>query len=227
MLGRPSPWLRRAAWLGLLLTAVTWAGCDKGSLFGPLRARPPVSAPPGDATPQQALRRFEWSWNQKSLAVYRTIFTQDLTFVCSALDPFPAEPWTREDEMTFASHLFVGGSATEPAANSISLVLGQNFAVRADPRPGKNTRWHQLIRASFILTIIDPTRETQLTGFNDFYLVRGDSASVPADAIQLGFGADSTHWYVERWEDDTSAPPATRTMPVTTFSLCGLKALYR
>ena len=228
MVGRPSPRLRRAARLGLMLTAVTWAGCDEGSLFPPLRPRAPASVAPGDATPQETLRRFEWSWNQKSLAVYRTLFTQDLAFVCSALDPSPAEPWTREDEVAFASHLFLGGSASEPAATSISLALDRNFAERADPRPGSDPRRSRLVRTSFSLTILHPDRETVMTGFESFYLVRGDAALVPDDIIPLGFGPDSTHWYIERWEDDTSSPGgAARTMPTKNYTLCDLKALYR
>ena len=41
-------------------------------------------------------------------------------------------------------------------------------------------------------------------------MVRGDSAAIPAE---LGFGPDSTRWYIERWEDETLSS-GSRTLPV-------------
>src|SRR5207247_9131445 len=146
------------------------------------------------------------------------------------LDPYggPAgDAWTREDEMAFATHLFVGGHPTEPPAIRISLRFDRNLLVRVDPRPGKNPDWHKLIRTSLSLVVVDSMKETTITGFGSFYLVRGDSAAVPAEIEPFGYAPDSTHWYIDRWEDDTASSGGGRAMPTKSVTLGALKALYR
>ena len=58
-------------------------------------------------------------------------------------------------------------------------------------------------------------------------LVRGDSALVPPEIVPLGYAADSTHWYINLWQDETSTAGGGRAMPATQASLCQLKDLYR
>ena len=36
-----------------------------------------------------------------------------------------------------------------------------------------------------------------------FFVVRGDSARIPKDMVDRGFGPDKNRWYIERWEDQT------------------------
>jgi hypothetical protein len=219
-----SPWPRILRQVGALAW-LTLAGCDES--VGPLRPHIPVRVSPGDASPEQTIRSLEWSWNQKSVPVYRVLFTDDYRFAFSALDSY-GSLWNREDEMVFAQHLFVGGKPTEAPATSIVLDLGRTLVLQPDPRPGKQNAWHKVVRTSVGLTVLFPDRATIVTGFATFYLVRGDSALVPAEIFPLGYTADSTRWYIDRWEDDTaSSGAATRTMPTKNATIGQLKALYR
>jgi hypothetical protein len=210
------------------VAALLWlAGCGVDTVRLPTA---PAVLAPGDATPTEAVRLLEWSWNHKSVAAYRNLFTQDYRFAFSTLEPYGAyagDAWTREDEMAFATHLFVGGHPIEPPAIRISLRFDHYLLVRDDPRPGKNPDWHKLIWTSLSLVVVDSSRETLITGFGNFYLVRGDSAAVPAEIIPLGYAADSTHWYIDRWEDDTASSGGGRAMPTKNTTLGALKALYR
>ena len=52
--------------------------------------------------------------------------------------------------------------------------------------------------------------EQSISGYVNFFLVRGDSAGVPAD---VSAPHDSTRWYVERWEDDTFLDYGAQAMP--------------
>jgi hypothetical protein len=106
----------------VLVTAVALCGCYNP--FSPLIAGVGFSQPaptPNSAT--NLLRLFEWCYNNKAIAEYREIFTDDYRFVFSPLDSAGADyrgtPWTREDELISTTQLFVGGSADQPPASSI------------------------------------------------------------------------------------------------------------
>ncbi|HEY3215598.1 MAG TPA: hypothetical protein VGK93_03810 [Candidatus Eisenbacteria bacterium] len=76
----------------------------------------PTPAPPGAHTPEEALRLLEWCWNRRDAVRYAKLPTADFRFVFSPLDPqgtaYRDQPWTREDELISARHLFLGGDAT-------------------------------------------------------------------------------------------------------------------
>ena len=231
-----------------LLLTLAGAGCSSGRFRLP--TIPIASVAPEASSPGGALRLLEWCWNRLDLPRCRQLFTDDYRFLFSLLDPFGNayrdNPWTREDELISATHLFQGGHATEPPASSITLTLDRNFRISNDPRPGKAGKWHKSIRTSVALQIVDPDKETVVTGFANFFLVRGDSAAIPRELLDKGFGPDSTRWYIERWEDDTAtnapggtsparadgAPsPASQAPPSFSerlqVSWGGLKAIYR
>lgn len=201
--------LRRSLPALLLLLGVSplLAGCfnpfDPRQLGGGISTPPPVPD-----SPANVLRLLEWSYNNRSIAEYRELFTSDYRFAFSAIDPYgdayPGDIWSREDELASATHLFQGGKPTEPAATSINLDLGRTLTPRPDPRPGKDDRMHKSIHTSVTLTIVDPSKETHVNGFATFYLARGDVAAIPDELKEKGFGPDSTRWYIERWEDDTA-----------------------
>jgi hypothetical protein len=205
----------------LMLAAVL--GCSKSTAPKPQ----PVSTSPGNSTPELSVRSVVWSWNQKNVETYQTLFAQDYHFAFSTLDPagdaYRGDLWNRDDEMLFAQHLFVGGSPIEPPATSISLSLGTNLTAEPDPRPGRDPRWHKQIATVLTLIVTDPDRQMNINGPATFYFVRGDSAHVPAGALR-----DSTRWYIDRWEDDTSENPGgiAQAMPVKNFTLGQLKVLY-
>jgi len=215
------PRLRPLAALGVLLAGFSLAGC-----FNPFSPRiaPVLGASKPAPVPNSApgvLRLFEWCYNNKAIAEYREIFTEDYQFYFNALDSAGADwrgtPFTRDDELIQATNLFVGGSATEPAASSIRLSLDRNFFVFPDPDyteyegPFPRTprdplgRWHKNIRTTVTLQIgTDDGNSIEITGHANFYMVRGDSALIPEELRLRGFGPDSTRWYIRRWNDETA-----------------------
>jgi hypothetical protein len=207
-MNRPGTRLRRAAPLILLAVLAALTGCFNP--FDPRALGPGISAPPPvPDSPSNLLRLLEWAYNNRAISEYRELFTDDYRFAYSALDkygePYRDTPWTREDEIISATKLFQGGDATQPAATSITLNLDRNFQVRNDARPGKTAKWHKSIRTSVALKILDANgAQTNVTGFANFFVVRGDSALIPPELVQKGFGPDSSRWYIERWEDDTA-----------------------
>ena len=196
------------AWvLALLLLGVN--GC-----FNPFAPRlAPTTGiyvpPPTPNSPQNVIRLFEWCWNNRDITVYREIFTDDFRFIFalgdSAGNMFREDPVTREMELNIANNLFVGGGAAAPASN-IALILDPTIRALPDSRPGKNAKWHNEIVTSVDLTIkTEDGAEYRILGNARFFVVRGDSALIPAE---LGFGPDSTRWYIDQWHDETLQGPA-------------------
>jgi hypothetical protein len=191
--------------------------------------RPTASQEPGPRpdSPANVLRTLEWAFNHRALEPYRRILAADFRFYCSPIDsagePWRGTPWTREDEVIFATHLFVGGGVVEPDT-SIQMTLDRNFLVYPDPwYPSDSTgRWHKNVRST--LTLLADGGAIEITGHANFYMVRGDSASIPEE---LGVSPDSTVWYLRRWDDETGESPTLRALPASMFTVCGLKVLYR
>src|SRR5206468_624850 len=126
-------------------------------------------------------------------------------FAFTALEAVDNPPIDRVTEIEIARHLFVDGSATEPRAKRITLEYGSSLIAIPDTRPGKIAPWHQQITTPVILRaeLVDGTWDVE--GNVTFYLVRGDSALIPKDLQERGFGPNQGHWYIERWEDNTSS----------------------
>jgi hypothetical protein len=198
-----------SAWLvALLLLSVS--GC-----FNPFAPRlAPTTGiavpPPTPNSPQNVIRLFEWCWNNRDINVYKEIFTDDFRFIFalgdSAGNMFREDPVTREMELNIATNLFVGGGSAAPAS-SIVLTLAPTLRALPDSRPGKNPRWHNEIVTSVDLTIkTEDGAEYRILGDARFFVVRGDSALIPRE---LGFGPDSTRWYIDQWHDETLQGAAT------------------
>jgi hypothetical protein len=210
----PSRARRMGPLVGLLLPilAVAVSGCYNPFLprIAPALGRSQPAPVPSSAA--GVLRLFEWCYNNKSIAEYREIFTDDYRFFFSPLDSAGAEyrgiPWTREDELISTTQLFVGGSADQPAASSIRLNLDKNFLVYADPTfvsSDARGRWHKNIRTQVVLQIqTGDGNAIDISGAANFYMVRGDSAVIPPDLQARGFGPDSNRWYIRRWDDETA-----------------------
>jgi hypothetical protein len=191
-----------ATLLGLALVAL--AGC-----FNPFDPRiavgPGISTPkPEPNSPTGVMELFRWCYENRALAEYRELFTDDYVFVFGAADSagnqYRDEPWRREDELIQAQNLFIGGSATEEAATSIQLEFTNTLRARPDSRPGKNARVHRELTIDVVLRVNRPSGSLEVKGAGVFFVVRGDSALIPGE---LGFDPDSNRWYIERWEDRT------------------------
>jgi hypothetical protein len=205
---------RPLAALGLLLLILVMSGC-----YNPFAPRiAPVlgfsQPPPAPSSPSNLMRLFEWCYNNRAIAEYRELFTGDYQFFFNPVDSagaaYRAKPWRREDEMIYATQLFVGGSADQPAANSIRLSLDKNFYVYADPkylRWDPQGIWHKNIRSQALLTIkTDDGSQLEVSGAANFFLVRGDSAVIPDELKLMGFVPDSTRWFIRQWDDETAVP---------------------
>jgi hypothetical protein len=198
--------LPRSALVASMLSAVAvflLTGCFNP--FDPsVRGFGVTEPPPIPDSPSNVLRLLEWCYENRATFEYRELFDNDYRFVFGQLDPdgfaYRDNPWTREDELQSTTHLFLGGEANQPAATSITILLDRNFRVTADPnRPG---RAHKLIRTSVTLKVVTD-QQRDVTGFANFFLVRGDSATIPEELRQRGFLPDSNRWYILRHEDDT------------------------
>ena len=199
---RTLPRIARAWPIALLLLGV-------GGCFNPFDPRiAPVGGiyipPPVPSSPQGVIRLFEWCWNNRDITTYKEIFTADFRFVFAPADSagnqFRDDPVTREMELNIARNLFVGGGSA-PAATSIILNLDPTLRPLADPRPGKNAKWHKEIVTTVDLTIkVEGDQQYRIMGNARFYVVRGDSALIPTE---LGFPRDSSRWYIDQWNDET------------------------
>ena len=209
-----------------LVAASLGSGCSDssgpGAIPWALLAPKPPPAPTANS-PQNAARLVEWCWTRLDTTSYRTVFADDYLFVFAALDPYGNAyrdtAWTRTDERISFHHLVAGGEASQPRATFATCIFDRNFRVSNDPRPGKTSPWHELIRTSITLHVTTEVDEQSITGYANFFLVRGDSAAVGV--------RDSTRWYVERWEDDTFSDLGARTMPTKKATWGSLKVLYR
>jgi hypothetical protein len=200
-----------AAALGaaLLAAALSTTGC-----FNPFRPRVgsgfAVSLqPPKPTRPQELLRLFKWCWENRGINEYEEIFTDDFRFAFSVRDSVNNLPITRDEEVEIGRRLFVDGTATEPRANRITLDFGSNLLAIPDSRPGKTYPWHQEITTRVILRVELDEENIDVEGDVTFFIVRGDSALIPQQLKDRGFGPDPNRWYIERWEDKTGGNQAT------------------
>jgi hypothetical protein len=228
----------------IVIALLALSSCSKESDSTGANPLLPTPRPPyAQNSPENALRLLEWGYSHKNLDSYQRLFTSDFRFVFSDLDSsgvaYRVVPWTREDELISANHLFHGGDADQPAATDIRLTLNRNFLVLPDDRAGKNPGWHSMTTTQLILHVLLSDGYTRdVTGEAKFYLTRADSALIPND---LGAPPDSTTWYIDRWEDMTAqggglsrmrtssqrlATPAT-TMPARKQTWGEIKVWYR
>src|SRR6185503_16297149 len=115
----------------------------------------------------------------RSLTYYRELFTGDYMFTFTSRDSAGSEwrdsPWTRDDELAWATKLF-------RLTPRIDFQIDRNFFVYPDPGTPWDTRrrWHASIRTQYTFRIerIDGFMD-EFAGATTFYMVRGDSAVIP------------------------------------------------
>ena len=195
----------RLAILALLLGV---AGC-----FNPFDPRIAIQGgnskpPPLPDSPVGIIQLFQWCWRNRAYDNYQELFTDNYRFQFatgdSAGDFYRSTPWTRSDELATAQHLFVTGTPSVPPATSITLDFTQDLDVEPDPRAGKtDTTYHRLINAQVLLRVNLSDATQEVRGPVYFYVIRGDSAIIPPELVQRGFGPDPHRWYIEQWVDGT------------------------
>ena len=150
----------------------------------------------------------------------------------SSGNPYPNGAWALADELISAGHLFVVGPV-QPPASQIALSIADVLVATPDPRAGRDPKWHKIIRTPVDLQMTTDSGGSPavswVSGYALFYLVRGDSASIPPRLVALGWTPDSTRWWIQRWEDETagaSGSPAD-VKPVQNLTWGAVKARYR
>jgi hypothetical protein len=199
--------MRSAIFPAILAVALALAipGCSvEHRVTGPL---PWATQPPTPNSPQTAIRLFEWGWDHRDLGAFENLLTADFRFVFALADSagnqFRDHPFGREEMLGCLRHVFVGGGMASPAT-SISLTLDPELRALPDSRAGKNGTWHKEILTSVDLTIMtEGGTEYRIVGDARFFVVRGDSAIIPADLVAEGGRPDSARWYLEQWNDET------------------------
>jgi hypothetical protein len=184
-------------------------GCStEHHVTGPLPMRPPAPpVPPAANSPSNAIRLFERGWNHRDLGAFRDVLAGDFAFVFALGDstgnPFRDDPIGREALLGCLEHLFTGGGSMPPA-DSILLAFDPTLHPLPDSRPGKDPAWHKEILTSVDLTIMTGgVAEYRIRGDARFFVVRGDSAVIPADLAAKGVRPDPARWYIDRWNDET------------------------
>ena len=187
-----------------LLLAACAAGCFNP--FRPLVGVGAASAVPAPAASSATgvIQRLRWCWVNESIGEYEELFTDDFHFVFSDVEAADNPPLLRSDELDRARHIFVDGSAAEPRAKRIDLEFSNSLRPTPDQRQGKMSPWHQQINTGVVLKAELQDQIWDVEGNVVFYVVRGDSAHLPADLLQR-FGHDASHWYIEQWEDKTAS----------------------
>lgn len=208
------------------------AGCA-GKATTPVTS--PVAKPPSLAGlgPEDFARAVTGLWDQRNWDSYSWTLTDDFQFVFapsdSAGNAFLGRCMNRDIEVLAAKRMFEAGTDLEPPFVSVSFVLGPGLLNLPDPRPGKDPTVHRLIRGPFTFSADQGQAEFRITGNVNFYLVRGDSAAIPAGLDALGAAPDPDRWWLERWEDESSdsyAAVETQPLPTRRSTLGAVKSLY-
>ncbi len=197
----------------LLLVSAILASLGVAGCFNPfspvIKSERVTTVAPSPTTPQNAVKLFEWCWVNRGVEEYKELFTEDYVFLSAGLDsagnPSREIQARRDDEVRIAENMFIG-SAERPPASRITLNFDRNFIPFPDPRDGYVDSLFKSIRTSVDLKVqIDEGTAFEVTGYALFYLVRGDTAAIPAELKARGFKKDKNRWWISRWEDETIA----------------------
>lgn len=216
-----------------LVFALAAAGCSKDSPRVTAPQSQPLAVMPD--SPENAVQLLRWAWVNRDTSAMHQLLTDDFEFVFAATDSagnmFREHPWNRVDELISNLNLFRGGGS-EPPATSVNVAFYPELIASRDPRPGTEYRWHRLVSTNVSMGVNTQSQSCDVAGRVNFYLVRGDSASKPPEAIAYPGLPDTTRWWLERWEDQTvgsagGALGALNPLPIRSRTWGQLKALYR
>ena len=233
MAGERSPWRGRVAG-ALCALAAAGALCVLGGC-AQSTPPPPPPPPPPPLECDAPLCRLRASYQYEVLSEYGRLFTADFRYTFSAqTDPdlvtTYANNWGKLDELESAKHLFAGFTNAQgeylPAARGIDLAF-LNERYFADPAHSDSTRYYAFAPVSEVDLAVevpagDSTTTYRASGPHNFYLVRGDAAVLDPDQA-----ADSTRWYIRRWDDLAAAAPGPVGAAQANVSWGWLKARYR
>jgi len=193
----------------LLILAGCGGGNDSPTKPAPVDDGLPTGTPAADS-PDHLVQRLEKTWEFGVESQYALLLAGDFRYHFSlSADPLLAnmygENWTRVDEIAALTHLFHGfrntnGDSIQGASRIDMTPTGVNVVNDPD-HPDSTTQYRKCVVTSLDITIEIPSGgfepvTYQISSRHELYLVRGDAAVVPP-----GSPADSTHWYLRRWDD--------------------------
>ncbi|MGH7723974.1 MAG: hypothetical protein ACREOU_00955 [Candidatus Eiseniibacteriota bacterium] len=208
-LRHPQAW-RRSVVLVTIGFGLASFGCGEDEPTGPSEGRDDT---PVNSSPQGALGRMAWALENEDDVAYADLFTRDFTFRFSAdTDPSLVLQYglafRRGSEIAFARHLFDGFTNVngDSLGGSVAMSVDLNQVIMMDdPEYPDSTAHYRFASAPAVVAAIQVPRSSQvvtvnLTGRQDFFLVRGDAA-----ALTAGQEARSDRWYVRGWDDRSLA----------------------
>jgi hypothetical protein len=223
-----------------LFSLLVMAGCGGGDKATQPVVPPsdglPAGTPAADSQPHLA-QRLEKTLEWKVEVEYAKLLTNDFRYGFSvASDPvlvnqFPN--WGRTDELAAMTHLFHGFTnaydEVVPGATSIDLALN-GVQYTADPDHADSTaQYGRIIITNLDGTIVVPGATEpityQISARHEFRVVRGDAGVLPDGAI-----ADSTRWYLRRWDDLSTGIAYSKgpvINPATPHTFGSIRARYR
>jgi hypothetical protein len=157
------------------------------------------------------MARFERVYEEERIQEYSDLLTSNFRFHFSAsADPllvanYP-NGWSKTDDTTSTGHLFRGFTNAqgthERGAASIAVSLLPSNAPESDTTHADSTAWYKVLVVPFVeLSVMTgPDDGFLIHGRHEVSLVRGDAA-----VLSAGQRADSTCWYIYRWEDQSPA----------------------
>ena len=201
-----------SAGLGVV-AALAWS-CATKTVAPP----PPADTGPVADSPANAVKRFEWAMNHKSSETVRGLLAADFLFIGAAMD---SAGNASRDSLGGRGWFVDALAALDSASTQVTCYMDENPISVADPRPGRDPRFHKLVRSSLDLVVRDAENRFQVTGGLLFIVTRGDSATIPAELEARGVQADSTRWWFDGLEDETlpgaGAPAGTEASRNWTF----------
>lgn len=215
---------------GLAIFALS--GCSKKAAPTAPQTSQPAGPAPNSTT--NALNGVAWSMNHLQWRPIADLLPEDFQFVFAAADSagnaFTGHALDRDQILLSLQHLLETGTATEPPASSVNLILDRTFVPIPDSRPGKAYPWHQEILSTFTLSISAGDHLYRIVDRVAFFLVRGDSASIPPDLAAQGFKPDPNRWWIERVGDSgvggSLLNRVTGTLPGRSVTWGSILALY-
>jgi len=203
--------MSRFAAVALLSLAVS------GCIFSP-KDEPPGDGGstqiPGNDTPENTILRFKGLYAQRNASEYEKLLTGDFTFEFSnAADPNLVQQystgWYRDDEVISARNLFEGGTDQSGVYREGAVAIEVELTPTAptdDNGAGRDPTFYKTLLTSVRVFIDLPGADDFIIGeappqTNRFFLVRGDYAQ----GLTMDQPADSLHWYIWNWRDESPA----------------------